>query len=782
VDQGREDCRGIEDLTSSRCRADRRVCGRVRLHILEREEVKMTRGQTVDARRTAMAAAVCVLTSLAFFTSSHAKQSGQAPVFKSKIEIVQLDVSVLDKHRQPVKGLTEKDFTILEDGKPQKIVGFSTFDLEDSAPPTTGWMRDVPPDVTTNDLKPEARLFVIVMDDAMIPQEPFSIKSAKEIAANIIDKLGPNDLTSIVFTGDNRKTQDFTSDKTKLRAALDKFNPGLAGYRFGLDSPPPPTGALAPLAGPVVDTDLWFYQSSVRTLQNITEYLIAVPNRRKALFWVSPGVPMDLAGAIPEDANGLPLDPKAKCVGLKYQQVCSIPLPYPMVDLQHKTQDLFLQAQRANVTIYPIDPTGLDGMKQYLSSRLGPFNADFARHKATVDQDYLMAAAANTGGRAIVNINEFGPEIGEIFDENKSYYLLAIEPANPAADGRLHKLQVKVDRQDVDVRTRSGYYAPEAETKEDKKIAKSGMTPEAVALAKSMAGILPTAGMPMRASAAAFAVPGQHLSTVTVVLGVTQPIPATAANGRVTETTELLTSAFTPEGDPRGAQKHTARVVLRAGSNGDASYEVLAKIDLPAGRYQLRLAAHSSSAGKDGSVFVDVTVPDYSNIPFSASPVVLGAKPGQVSAPKDLFSPLLPLTPTAERTFARDDTVTAFMRLYQSGQKPIDKVSVVTKVQDASGQIVSSDTQIIGADKFPAAGQDSITPLPVPGTSRPPVRTPTPTPTDDKFANLSLRSADVKYALPLSRLSPGAHLLTIEATLGTTTLRRDIRFDIRDGR
>jgi len=199
------------------------------------------------------------------------QQGSQAPVFKSKVEIVQLDVSVLDKHRQPVKGLTERDFTVLEDGKPQKIVGFSTFDLDTAAAPATGWMKDVPPDVTTNDLKPEARLFVIVMDDALTPQEPFSIKSAKEIAANIIDKLGPNDLTAIVFTGDNRKTQDFTSDKTKLRAALEKFNPGQAAYRYGLET-----------LG--IDADLYFYQSAVRTLGNIADTLATVPNRRKAVL------------------------------------------------------------------------------------------------------------------------------------------------------------------------------------------------------------------------------------------------------------------------------------------------------------------------------------------------------------------------------------------------------------------------------------------------------------------------------------------------------------------
>ena len=707
---------------------------------------------------------VFFMLSMCFMASSFVVwgRQSQAPVFKSKIEIVQLDVSVLDKHRQPVKGLTERDFTVLEDGRPQKIVGFSTFDTDDSAPPATGWMRDVPPDVTTNDLKPEARLFVIVMDDAMTPQEPFSIQSSKKIAAEIIDKIGPHDLTAVVFTGDNRKTQDFTSDKTKLRAALDKFNPGLTSYRFGLDV----TGTLLP------DGDLWFYQSAVRTLTNLADFLIAVPQRRKAVFWISPGVPIDYCGVGPED-------PRSMGAAFVHPVACSLP-SHDMAELSQRLDATFRQAQRANVTFYPVDPTGLDGMQGYLRTRVG---ATAAKYKTIALQDVLQETAANTGGRAIMNINEFGPEIGEIFDENKSYYLIAIEPANPAADGKLHKLQVKVDRPDVDIRTRSGYYAPEAETKEDKKIAKSKMTPEAIALAKSMSGILPAVGMPLKAVAAAFAVPGQRLSTVTVVLGVTQPIPPTAANGRVTETTELLTSALTPEGDPKGAQKHTAKVTLRAGSNGDAAYEVLARIDLPAGRYQLRLAAHNTTAAKDGSVYVDVTVPDYSNIPFSASPVVLSAKPGRVSAPAGLLSPLLPLTPTAERAFDKTDAVTAFMRLYQSGQKPIDKVAVTITVRNTGDQIEVTETRMLAADQFPAASQQlgSDTPTALPNRAGI-IANPTQTPAGDKFANLALRSADVKYPIPLSGLGAGPHLLTIEATLGATTIRRDIRFEITDRR
>jgi len=687
----------------------------------------------------------------------------QAPVFKSKVEVVQLDVSVLDKHRQPVRGLSQADFTILEDGKPQPIVGFATFDLADDAPPATGWMRDVAPDVATNEYK-ESRLFVIVMDDAMIPQEPFSIKASKEIAKSIIEKLAPDDLTAIVFTGDNRKTQDFTNDKTKLLAAVDRFNPGLAGYQFGL---------VNPLSPPIPDTDLWFYQSSVRTISNLADFLTAVPNRRKAVFLVSPGVPFDLDPVVPRAESEIdPLSQeesrRADPWALKRQKG---PPPETMVDLARRMDEAFLRAQRANVTFYPIDPTGLGGMDNYLKGRLGQWNLGFSAHKATAQQDYLAAAAANTGGRTVMNTNEFDTGIREVFAENESYYLIGFEPLNTTADGKLRKLEVKVNRPDVEVRARSAYRAPEA-PKLEKKMDKNA-SPETEALKKAMGGILPMAGMPMRASVAAFAVPGQRLSVVTVVLGITQPIPASAAKSRVTETTDLLTSAFTPEGEPRGTQKHKAQVVIRAGSDGFASYEALARIDLPPGRYSLRLAAHNSTSNRDGSVFADVIVPDYSNIPFSASPVVLGATPGRVSAPKELFASLLPFVPTAEREFARTDKVTALLRLYQSGQKSVDAVKVTTTIRDSANVVRANESQTFGVDRFLAFERPDALPVTTP---RP---RPTATPTTDQFANLALRTAETKYDLPVETLTPGPYLLTFEATLGATTIRRDVRFSIR---
>ena len=53
----------------------------------------------------------------------------QLPTFRTGVDIVEVDVTVLDKNRQPVRGLTAGDFTILERGKPQPIVAFSAIDV-----------------------------------------------------------------------------------------------------------------------------------------------------------------------------------------------------------------------------------------------------------------------------------------------------------------------------------------------------------------------------------------------------------------------------------------------------------------------------------------------------------------------------------------------------------------------------------------------------------------------------------------------------------------------------
>src|ERR1043165_2735878 len=84
-------------------------------------------------------AGVCLCVS----TLGHARESSNlpqtrnqgAPQFRAGVNLVQLDVSVLDKKTHlPVRGLTVTDFSVLEDNDPQPIAAFAAVEIPDPAP------------------------------------------------------------------------------------------------------------------------------------------------------------------------------------------------------------------------------------------------------------------------------------------------------------------------------------------------------------------------------------------------------------------------------------------------------------------------------------------------------------------------------------------------------------------------------------------------------------------------------------------------------------------------
>jgi len=670
-------------------------------------------------RAGSLPARLLALASLVSFTSFDAFSFQQPPVFRSRSDIVHLDVSVLDKNRRPVRGLTQGDFTVLEDGKPQQVSIFEAIDVPDPEPPPAAWIRDVTPDVTTNETR-VTRLWVVVVDDALIPLDPPILQASRKILRDVIDKFGPEDLVAIVYTGDSRQAQDFTNDRTKLLATLEKFHPGLARWRNGTGQDPQ------------------FWLGATNTVLNITETLVAIPHARKAMIWVTPGVPANML--VPPGAQSVEAE-----VSLR---------------IKHLTQEIFATAKRANVPIYPIDPCGLMGLKLYVT------NGDLSVPDTPIStwvlaMDHMLMSAANTGGRAVVNTNDFTAGITNIFEENQSYYLLAYYPTNTKADGTSRRLEVKVNRPDVEIRTRSGYFAP-----------KPGAGPPRntnETLSRATASPIALTDLPLQATVAPFAMPGKSgVAAVTIAMGVRQPVPENAAKERVTVTTELRTSAFTTEGDNRGTQRHTAKVVLRAGAQGDAEYEALSRINLSPGRYRLRLAAVHEAAAKTGTVMVDVVVPNFDKEIASMSGVVIGAKPGRPSAPRDLFTDILPIVPSAQRTFARSDAVTALFYLYQNAGKPMSDATVSTRIIDGTGTVVIDEKRRFTIDQFVAAQSGGNPSAPgIPAVTRP------------AAAQTALRAAECQFQLPLTRLQPGPHLLTFDVTMGTTSLRRDVQFVIK---
>jgi VWFA-related protein len=615
---------------------------------------------------------------------------GPPPTFKSSADLIRLDVSVLDNTRLPVKGLTAKDFTVIDAGKPQAITTFAAVDVPEPDVPTTAWMRDVDPDIKRNDDLNDRRLIVIVLDDAQV--DSMNVRMSNNVKAAgraIIDQLGQGDLAAVIFTMDQRNQQDFTTDRAKLLAAVDRFHAGMAG-----------------------DLEL-FQQYSVDTLQQLADYLVEIPTRRKAIFYVSTGINVDLQDLMPVNANI-----RGNTRGDRAGAVAQI------INDMH---EVFRKAQLANVNIHAVDPSAME-------------RAAGGRGLADPRKDFLLSISNETGGFPIVNTDDYQQAIAQVFLENSSYYLLGYEP-QAGNDGRFHRIEVKVNRPGLIVRARSGYYAPDAI-----KAVPSGKSNKVAPSPLRMAinGLLPIGDLPMQVTAVPFASPDKKMATVAIALGLLQDVET--GDVRKVEHVDFLVDALSQaDGSSKSAHGLKADVTLKPNVKGKIGYEVLTRIDLKPGRYELRLAATLPSTNTSGSVYYSVDVPDFSKAPMLLSGAVLSVTPALIAAPRDRLADLTPLVPTTNRYFNRkEDLVSAFVRIYQHGKGDPKPVVMASRVTDSRGVVVVN----------------RVSTIPVMAFSNPD------------------RSFGFRFAVPIANLDPGSYLLTFDASVGTVTSKRDVRFAV----
>ena len=95
-------------------------------------------------------------------------------------------------------------------------------------------------------------------------------------------------------------------------------------------------------------------------------------------------------------------------------------------------------------------------------------------------------------------------------------------------------------------------------------------------------------------------------------------------------------------------------------------FRVISQIDLPPGRYQLRVAARSVNASTAGSVHYDLDVPDFSDGPLSISGLVLGSAAVRVVPTGGTFVPLqgvIAAPPTTFRDFLADGHARPWSRM-----------------------------------------------------------------------------------------------------------------------
>jgi VWFA-related protein len=648
------------------------------------------------------------------------------PRFRTGVDVVQVDVSVLDKNRKPVQGLTATDFTVLEDGKPRPVVAFVPVNIDEPerAVAPAAWVRDVAPDVVTNAVKPEGRLVVIMFDWSIRFEDQIL---AKKIAAAAVDQLGPNDLAAVIFTSqfaNGGTPQNFTADRGRLLAAIDQ--------PFAVAAHNPPKGN--PFHDPrntneVMIDDPEGYESGdcycricvPEAIARVADAVRDVRGRRKTLLFIGTYVRLYESLQGPTTRQGPEFSrPGANGLPVVHPGVCGSYLKDARGKMDRATS-------LANLTIHSIDPVGIetDGNSPMGGSIIGQMDR----------RDDLAALADTTGGRAVMNTNAPEALVPALFAESHSYYLLAFSPADLNAKGKFHKIEVKVNRPGANVRTRAGYYTGETHVKE---AAPSLLNPET---ATALEGILPRTDVPLGVAVSPFAVQGREDSAVAVVLGVRQPMVVNRSGSN--QQVKLLAAAFDRNGRSVQSVERTVDIEVPSNAPGDAAYEVLLRMALKPGRYEIRVALDAGSAER-ASVYTYADVPDFAEQPLSLSGVVVATSPAPPSAPQDAFRDLLPIVPTARREFARTSRASAFVRVYQRLRDAPQPVGVTAQIRDTAGRVLMKDAASLDAAQFGAN-----------------------------------RAADYRIALPIERLTAGEYLLSIEAMQSQHSAGRALRFTVR---
>jgi VWFA-related protein len=143
--------------------------------------------------------------------------SPQQPQFRARTTVIPIDVRVLDRDGRPVRDLTAADFTVLENGRPQKVDYFSSLQLTPAEPDPAGSVRLTTAPVSAA-LKPQnRRLFLIILGRGRL-QEPS--KGVDATLRFMRQRLMPQDQVAVMAW--NRAT-DFTTDHQKAAEIVERF-------------------------------------------------------------------------------------------------------------------------------------------------------------------------------------------------------------------------------------------------------------------------------------------------------------------------------------------------------------------------------------------------------------------------------------------------------------------------------------------------------------------------------------------------------------------------------
>lgn len=394
-----------------------------------------------------------------------AGQPGDPAVFRAAVNLVTTDVIVRDGRGQFIADLKGTDFEVLEDGVPQELAslvlihGGRAFNMQAPPPPPAQEGIILPASRPVNDAA--GRIFLFFVDDLHLTfRDTARTRDIfKRMSKNLLHE---GDMFGIVTTGPSSLSVQLTYDRKVLDEAISRITGD------GLK----PADILSQSAGPNGPQELR-YRAHVafKTAYELMRNLEKVHNRRKAVIYVSSGYdfnPFEVTRMRQDQerfgSTGQIGDPSGSSGGGSShlnpfgnnRDPGQGGAQFVDTDLYIELAELTRAANRANATMYTIDPRGLVAGAD-IDEDVEPYDWDVYVRKT---QDSLRTLAELTGGIAVVNQNDFDKAIQRIDSETSDYYVLGYYSSNPDPLRRNRRIEVKANRTDADVWSRTSYSLP----------------------------------------------------------------------------------------------------------------------------------------------------------------------------------------------------------------------------------------------------------------------------------------------------------------------------------
>ncbi len=376
------------------------------------------------------------------------------PVFRSEINFVRVDAIVTDGDGNPLRDLTIDDFEIFEDDVLQRVETFKlvehTGEFDPGLPPPSSIRNQF--DLEREAAREDSRIFVFFLDEYHV-RDYNAIRMTQPLVDFVQNELAPTDLVGIMYPLTPLFDVTLTRNHEQIVHALQRFKGRKYDYEprnmYEMEYAYYPTTAVEKIRNDV----------SLSALKALAMKLGGLREGRKSIIVLSEGysdyVPPQLRD---ETAVGGGLrsaqryNPRAG--NNRYEDSARLFQDMGMRANLVYTADI---ANRNNTSFYMVDPRGLAVYEYDLSQVTIDYQTDQRMLRDL--QETLHVLAEQSDGRAIVNRNDLSPGLAQIVADQSFYYLLGYTSTEAPTDGEFHEIKVRVNRPDVKIRARKGYFA-----------------------------------------------------------------------------------------------------------------------------------------------------------------------------------------------------------------------------------------------------------------------------------------------------------------------------------